>query len=217
MLLLVGGLAGAGISRWLSPANVAGAGSIASASRHDTANGQSGTPRDRFATLVSVTNCSWDQKRSTADLRPGGILRSGESLHLLEGVAEVNSTLPNGDVAMMHLEGPLAMTLSSQGMPSLLYGRLTGQFVCNYDHFTFDTPLGRVVVSGEASIGVMAAANKVELHVFSGAATLEPWEIGFVGSKQDLTATAGDSRLRGGLMRKAVSRSETGKSKKAGS
>jgi hypothetical protein len=106
-------------------------------------------------------------------------------------VAEVNSTLKNGGMASLQLEGPLAMTLNSQGMPSLLYGHLTGSFACDYDQFTLDTPLGQVSVSGDASIGIVAAANKVELHVFSGAATLELWAMGFGGAAKQLNAAAG--------------------------
>jgi hypothetical protein len=144
-----------------------------------------------LATLVNVTNCRWDQALTTADLKQGSVVRSGESLHLLEGVAEINSTLKNGGLATLQLEGPLAMTLSSQGMPSLLYGHLTGKFACDYDQFTLDTPLGRVNVSGDASIGVIAAANKVELHVFAGSATLELWAMGLGGASKQFTASAG--------------------------
>ena len=143
------------------------------------------------ATLVNVTNCRWDQALSTADLKQGSVVRSGESLHLLEGVADINSTLKNGGLASLQLEGPLAMTLNSQGMPSLLYGHLTGKFTCDYDQFTLDTPLGRVNVSGDASIGVIAAANKVELHVFSGTATLDLWAMGFGGNSKQMIANAG--------------------------
>jgi hypothetical protein len=146
-----------------------------------------------MATLVSVTNCRWDQSRSTADLSSGSAVRSGESLHLLEGVAEMSCTLDNGGVASLQLEGPLAMTLSSHGMPNLLFGQLTGSFTCDYDEFVLDTPLGRIAVSGDASIGVIAAANKVELHVFSGTATLEPWDIGLVSATEMSIATAGNS------------------------
>lgn len=145
------------------------------------------------ATLVSVTNCRWDQARSTAALASGSSVRSGESLHLLEGVAEMSCALQNGGMASLQLEGPLAMTLSSQGMPSLLYGQLTGSFACDYDEFTLDTPLGRVVVSGDASLGIIAAAHKVDLHVFSGTASLELWAAGFRGAPKQLTATAGTS------------------------
>jgi hypothetical protein len=143
------------------------------------------------ATLVNVTNCRWDQALTTADLKQGSAVHSGESLHLLEGVADINSTLKNGGLANLQLEGPLAMTLNSQGMPSLLYGHLTGRFTCDYDQFTLDTPLGRVNVSGDASIGIIAAANKVELHVFSGTATLDLWAMGLGGTSKQMIASAG--------------------------
>jgi hypothetical protein len=143
------------------------------------------------ATLVNVTNCRWDQSHSTARLAQGSTLRSGESLHLLEGAAEINLTLKNGGVAALQLEGPLAMSMNSQGMPNLLYGHLTGLFTCDYDRFALDTPLGRVNVSSDASIGVIAAANKVELHVFTGSASLELWAMGVGGSSKQMTAGAG--------------------------
>jgi hypothetical protein len=159
------------------------------------APGDAGAPRHGtapyVATLVNVTNCLWDQSLSTADLNQGSMVRSGESLHLLEGVAKINPTLKGGGLASLQLEGPLAMTLNSQGMPSLLYGHLTGKFACEYDQFTLDTPLGRVKVSGDASIGVIAAASKVELHVFAGTATLELWTMGFGGNSKQLSASAG--------------------------
>lgn len=145
------------------------------------------------ATLVSATNCRWDKTRSTATLQRGSTLRPGESLHLLEGIAEINSSHPGGGVNMLQLEGPLAMTLTSDGMPSLLYGKLTGVFSSYHDLFSLDTPLGRVVVSSDASIGVIAGASDVELHVFSGAATLELWTMGLDEASDQVTAKAGTS------------------------
>ncbi len=144
------------------------------------------------ATLVSVTNCRWDKSRSTADLNSGG-LRPGQSLHLVEGVAKISSTMPGGGVAQFQLEGPLAMRLTSEGMPSLLYGRLTGSFACEFDRFTLDTPLGRVIIPGDASIGVMAAANEVEVHVFSGAAMFECWSNGLDAVPDVSNAQSGTS------------------------
>ncbi|MCC7475628.1 MAG: LamG domain-containing protein [Pirellulales bacterium] len=60
-------------------------------------------------------------------------------------------------------------------MPSLQFGRMTAAFRSDDDEFTLDTPLGRVVVSGHASVGIVAAADEVELHTFSGAARFEYW------------------------------------------
>jgi hypothetical protein len=56
-----------------------------------------------------------------------------------------------------------------------------------------DTPLGLVTVSGDASIGVIAAANKIELHVFGGTATFDLWAVGFENSAKQMTAGAGAS------------------------
>jgi len=42
------------------------------------------------AKLVKLTNCQWDSIRTTADLNRGSQLAPGQSLHLLEGVAEIN-------------------------------------------------------------------------------------------------------------------------------
>jgi hypothetical protein len=111
----------------------------------------------------------------------------------MEGAAEINLALKNGGMATLQLEGPLAMTLNSDGMPNLLYGHLTGSFTCDFDRFTLDTPLGRVNVSSDASIGVVAAANKVELHVFTGSASLELWGMGFGGPAKQMSAIGGSS------------------------
>jgi hypothetical protein len=144
------------------------------------------------ATLINVTNCRWDKVRSSADLRLGSLLRPGESLHLLEGVAQIE-TQGAGGATIVQLEGPAAMTLTSQGMPSLLYGKLTASFASKFDQFALDTPLGRVTVSGDASIGVTSAPNQVELHVFTGSATLELWTMKADAAAEQLTATSGTS------------------------
>jgi hypothetical protein len=77
-------------------------------------------------------------------------------------------------------------------MPSLLYGKLTASFSSSRDQFALDTPLGRVAVSGNASIGVTSAPNDIELHVFSGAATLGLWSSS-VERPESLTAKEGTS------------------------
>ena len=142
------------------------------------------------ATLINVTNCRWDKVRSTGDLQMGSPLRPGESLHLLEGVAQIQSANPGKTT--VQLEGPAAMTLTREGMPSLLYGKLTASFSSSRDQFALDTPLGRVAVSGHASIGVTSAPNDIELHVFSGAATLDLWSSS-VERPESLTAKEGTS------------------------
>jgi hypothetical protein len=194
ILLLIGAMIGSWVTRQVDTSLFSGASATTDAGP-DGAGQEMRAGRAQLATLVSVANCRWDQMLSTADVRGGSRLRSGESLHLLEGVAEIRSTMPNGGVTTIQVEGPLAMNLSSQGILSILYGHLTGLVTCDHDVFTLDTPLGRIRVSKDASFGVIAAANKVELHVFAGAATLEPWSIGLASGGKQWTATKGGSLL----------------------
>ncbi len=145
-----------------------------------------------MTTVVNATNCLWDMARSTCKFYLGSTLRPGDALHLFEGIAEIKS-LSDEASTKFQLEGPLAMTLASDGVPSLLYGRLTASFTGDADRSALDTPLGRVNVSGNASIGVVAAANSVEVHVFSGTATLDLWTIGVDTPSGQSTAAAGSS------------------------
>jgi len=68
------------------------------------------------------------------------------------------------------LEGPLSMILTSQGMPNLQYGKMTAEIRCDFDRYSLDTPMGRIVVPYAAQIGLIANANDLELHVFDGEA-----------------------------------------------
>jgi hypothetical protein len=137
---------------------------------------KSGSP-SVAATLIKVTNCRWDPGRSTADV-VGGTVRPGQSLNLLEGVAEISTELPSGGRGQFQLEGPLSMILTSQGMPNLQYGKMTAEITCDFDRYSLDTPMGRVVVPYAARIGLIANADDLELHVFDGEAVFEPlWRI----------------------------------------
>lgn len=149
---------------------------------------------ERYATtLVNVTNCRWDQSLSTADLALGSSLRPGESLHLLEGVAEITTKLKSGGMANLQLEGPVVMSLNANAMPNLMFGRLTGQFACDFEQFTLDTGVGMISISGEATIGVLATGNRVEIHAFSGAAVLDLWPASIGGNSKHLAVAPGES------------------------
>ncbi|WP_428305685.1 LamG domain-containing protein [Lacipirellula sp.] len=149
-------------------------------------------PRDLYvAELVNVTNCRWDTARSTADLRTGSTLRAGESLHLLEGVAQIRTGLSDNSPTVQ-LEGPAAISLASDGPPALLYGKLTVSLPAHATRFDFTTPLGCVHVSSDSSVGVMSSPNSVELHVFRGAATLEPGLLG-AAETQEISVDSGAS------------------------
>lgn len=151
--------------------------------------------RQFVATLNNVTSCRWDQARSALDGESNG-LQPGQSLHLLEGVAAINSQFPGGGIGQFQLEGPLGMILTSRGMPSLQFGKLTAQIKSDSDRFTIDTPLGRVAAEGESSIGIIASASDVEMHVFSGTARFEPWSTGFEASQPLNLASRESLRIR---------------------
>jgi hypothetical protein len=163
------------------------------ANNNDPEGGLATALSPQVATLISASNCRWDTTAGAADLQRGSALRPGEALHLLEGIAEVESSQAGGGTTKLQLEGPLALTFTNRGIPNLFYGKVTAVFSSDYDQFALDTPLGRITVSGDASIGVMAAANDVEVHVFSGSATLKLWTMGLDKATDQLTASSGSS------------------------
>jgi len=125
------------------------------------------------ARLIRSTACLWDGN-SAKSREIGSGLTSGESLHLLEGLAEFNLNWSAGGNAMLALEGPAAMMLSSEGMPTLRFGRLTATISASFRPFVMETPVGRLVLADYGSIGVSAFGNEGEIHVFDGSVTLEP-------------------------------------------
>jgi hypothetical protein len=125
------------------------------------------------ARLVGSTACLWDSN-SAGSREIGSWLSSGESLHLLEGLAEFTLTWSRSGSANLSLEGPAAMMLTSEGMPTLRFGRLTATINTSFRPFVLETPIGRLVVSRFGSIGASAFGNDGEIHVFDGTATLEP-------------------------------------------
>lgn len=124
------------------------------------------------ARLVGSTACSWDD-RSGGSREIGSSLTIGESLHLLQGLAEFKFNWSVGDNADLSLEGPAAMMLTSDGMPTLRFGRLTATINAAHRPFVLDTPVGRLIVAEYGSIGISAFGNDAEIHVFDGSATLE--------------------------------------------
>jgi hypothetical protein len=125
------------------------------------------------AHLVRSTACLWEG--TSVGAHPiGSGLSSGESLHLLEGLAEFKLNWSSTGRGTVSLEGPAAMMLSSEGMPTLRFGRLTATINAANRPFVLETPVGRLVVAQYSSFGVSAFGNEGEIHVFDGHAVLEP-------------------------------------------
>ena len=132
--------------------------------------------------------------RSTADLKRDSQICSGQSLYLLEGVAEIHSVLLDGKVGKFILEGPVGLMMTSQGVPSLQYGKLSVTVNGESDFFALNTSLGCVIASQDASFGIMSYGNKIELHVFSGDVTFEPLQsFSFGDTQEKLKVSAGTS------------------------
>jgi hypothetical protein len=124
------------------------------------------------AQLVRTTACLWDSS-STGSRQIGASLTSGDSLDLLEGLAGIELNWSMGGNAVLSLEGPAAMILTTEGMPTLRFGKLTGAVSANGLPFVLETPVGRLVISDYGSVGVSAFGNDAEIHVFDGSALLE--------------------------------------------
>jgi hypothetical protein len=125
------------------------------------------------ARLIQSTACLWEGgSMSTPAIGSG--LTSGESLHLLEGLAEFTLNWSGQGEATLSLEGPAAMMLTSEGMPTLRFGRLSAKISTITRPFVLETPIGRLSLSEPGSIGISSYGNEGEVHIFSGAATFEP-------------------------------------------
>jgi hypothetical protein len=143
------------------------------------------------AKLTRSTACLWDGD-SEGNPQIGSGLSSGESLHLLEGVAEFKLNWSGRGKATLSLEGPAGMMLTSEGMPTLRFGRLSGTIRANGRPFTLETSVGRLTLADHGSIGVSAYGNEGEIHIFDGVATLEAaWSA--ADETQPLTIDAGHS------------------------
>lgn len=143
------------------------------------------------ARLVQGTACLWTPE-STMSLGASDALRTGESLRLLEGMAEVRLDWTNGG-ADLHIEGPAGLVLTAERGASLSHGKFTVDIELADDTFVLDTPNGEVELSGHGSIGVSVVSGDVEVHVFKGGATfVTPWSTG-ADSTERIDIRTGDS------------------------
>ena len=119
--------------------------------------------------LVNDTSCLWNlDNRPTVGV--GSTLRAGESLSLLEGLAEVKLEWSSGD-ASLKIEGPAGLVLTAERGASLSHGKLIADVRMARippGKFTLNTPNGVIELSGSASLGVVVAANSVKCICFEG-------------------------------------------------
>jgi hypothetical protein len=145
------------------------------------------------AQLVRTTGCLWDSS-STGSRQIGAALGSGESLDLLEGLAGIELSWAGGGSANLSLEGPAAMILNDHGMPTLRFGKLTGNVTSRGQPFELNTPFGRLVVSDYGSVGVSTFGNDAEIHVFGGSASLDTqWTASDARGGESVALKAGEA------------------------
>lgn len=195
-LVVVGAAVGFGLARWQ------GAAETAAKRQPDNPTLPVVDNSNYKARFVQGTACLWDQNTSMS-LSSHSALRTGESLNLLEGLAELRLEWADGG-AELRIEGPAGLVLTAERGASLSHGRCTVDVHALDGQFTLATPSGQVEVSGSASIGVAIAGGNVELHVFQGSAQfLGAWTRGSnnvgpidVASGEAIRIVSDDGRIR---------------------
>ena len=126
------------------------------------------------ATMVSGTGCVW----GPGNIRPeqNGQFAGGDSLQLLEGIAELEIRHAGADVSLQ-MEGPASVVLTARGAPSMSFGKIDiAVDPAASLPYPVETPFGRVLARAGAEVGVVAFGGKAEIHCFAGRATIEsPW------------------------------------------
>jgi hypothetical protein len=168
LLIGIGALFGALATRWFAPPMASEPMlAIGVAPPADASSGY-------VARFVQGTACRWNTESPQA-LNAQSALGAGESLNLLEGLAELQFDWTTG-AANIKLEGPAVLILTAERGANLTRGKMTADVQLADGAFALGTPNGQVEVSQDASIGVVVRGEDVELHVFHGAATLiTPW------------------------------------------
>jgi hypothetical protein len=178
LLLVIGATLGSLADRWWN-ANQGAAPFVADDGEHGPTAGEHGRTLASYeARLIQGTPCVWaPEMRSRLDT--SNHLQSGDSLNLIAGLAELELSWPMRGNATLRIEGPAGMVLMADRGASLSYGKLIANVSLQYDSFSIETPVGRVVVTNDARIGVAVSTGVVEVHVFQGEAeVITPWSSG---------------------------------------
>jgi hypothetical protein len=126
------------------------------------------------ATMVSSTGCIWGP--GTSQVFRGEGLARGDSIQLLEGIAEFSIGLSSSDVRLQ-LEGPASVVLTAQGAANLSYGKIivkTGSI--DGAAYAVETSFGRVLIRPKSEVGLVSFGSTAEVHSFRGdAVVVSPW------------------------------------------
>jgi hypothetical protein len=125
--------------------------------------------------MVSSTGCVWGPANTT-NLLAGAGLAGGDTVQLLEGIAEFRIGLGGSDVRLQ-MEGPASVVLTAQGSASISYGKIvvkTGSL--DAASYAVETSYGRVLIKPHSETGLVSFGSAAEVHSFRGDAVVEsPW------------------------------------------
>ncbi len=114
-----------------------------------------------IARLTSVADCRWDDQ----ELEPGDGLKSGQSLHLAWGVAEVDFDIG----VRVILQGPASLKLLSADSVQLRMGKLTAEITNKAARgFKIRTPEATLVDQGTEFGVEVTRGGSSRVHVFQG-------------------------------------------------
>jgi hypothetical protein len=127
------------------------------------------------ARIVGGTPCVWDAA-GVQQTTLNSPLREGDSLQLLEGIAELSLQHQTTNAKLI-MEGPAAVLLARQAVPSLRYGKITIETDSSSPtRFPVETSFGRVMLEPGTEAGIATFGGSAQVHVFAGVATVEsPW------------------------------------------
>jgi hypothetical protein len=143
--------------------------------------------------IIGGTPCVWDSA-GALQLDRNQRLREGDSLQLLEGIAEL-SLEHQSTVAKLVMEGPAAVVVARQAVPSLRYGKITAATDAESSgRFPVETPFGRVTLEPGTELGISMFGSSAQVHVFRGVAAVEsPWLISTTQGIEPRIVSAGEA------------------------
>lgn len=128
------------------------------------------------ARVVNATSCRWSPEAKMPIVN-NSELRKGESLQLVEGIAEIRLEWAEG-YANVRIEGPAGLILTADHGCTLSHGKLTVDVktVTPSASFSVDTPNGHIELSDDSSAGIVVDGRDVSVHSFRGSEmTIKPW------------------------------------------
>jgi hypothetical protein len=127
------------------------------------------------ARMVSATGCVWAPGSTSRSLSRGQLV-GGDSLQLLEGIAEF--TIGAGDANVdVQMEGPASIQFAGPHAASVNYGKVILRSGMPLERaFPIETAFGRVLLEADAEVGILSFGSTSEIHCFRGGMTIEsPW------------------------------------------